>query len=234
MISIQYRVFGIQYQDKIIRNTEYGILDTQYLIHNTTPVKTLFIDIASHDAVIACIDQTIISQQSAHHRIRDDELVSLIEEVLKDAGWEYQNLDRIACVVGPGGFTSLRIAVTSANVLSDQLGIPSVGVHLSELYFARVGGGGLGGGAFWIHSTKKNEVFISGGSWKEPQHITLDELTKNLPSDSMWTGELIDEHQDAIKNQKAQLQPLDEILPSFLAHLTYEKQILKPWYGRSW
>ena len=50
-------------------------------------------------------------------------------------------------------------------------------------------------------------------------------------------GELIPEHESAIEKKgamRAGLKPLDEVLPSFVDSLTYEKKTLEPWYGRSW
>ena len=83
----------------------------------------------------------VIASEFVHARISDADLIPLVEQVLKAAGWEYKDIDAVACIVGPGGFTSLRVAVAFANTLGDQLGIPVAGIHLSELYRARVENG---------------------------------------------------------------------------------------------
>ena len=119
-------------------------------------VKYLFLDIASHQGCIACADDmSTVASVPCTSRIADHDLIALIEQVLKQAAWSYQDLTHIACVVGPGGFTSLRVAVTFTNVLADQLGIPAAGVHLSDLYGARVPHSQF----LWLHSTKKQELF---------------------------------------------------------------------------
>ena len=189
-------------------------------------MHTLFLDLAAHDALIACCDeQHTVASQSVHARIGDHEVIPMIEKVLAEAGWKFEDLERIACIVGPGGFTSLRVAVTFANVLADQLQIPSVGIHLSDLYQAR----SQDSEVYWVHSTKKDQLFIRGGQWEEPTLISLDEL----PTVS-WMGELIDEHREVIKSDPVTLQPIEEVLPALLHSQKYDQEIVTPWYGRGW
>ena len=81
-------------------------------------MKTLSIDFASHDGHIACIegDRTIAIAHVA--RVNDTDMIALIDGVLKDAGWKKQDIERIACNVGPGGFTSVRGGVAFANAFN--------------------------------------------------------------------------------------------------------------------
>lgn len=202
-------------------------------------MNTLFLNLASHESMIACCDdKSIAVSESVHTRISDKELIPLVESVLEKAGWGYQDLDRIACVVGPGGFTSLRVAVTCANVLSDQLGVPSAGIHLSEIYKARVGDREIGnlGNWYWLHSTKKDQLFIQGGEYEEPTLISVDQLSTlhSTLSTLHWCGELIPEHRSIINQEPIELVPVTDVLPEFLSLLSYETQTLTPWYGRGW
>ena len=194
-----------------------------------------FLDIASHNGLIACLSKdSVISSREVSTRVRDHELIPLVEECLKEAGWEYQDLDRIACVVGPGGFTSLRVAVSFANTLIDQLEIKGAGVHLSDLYFERSEDrkNERAEDLYWIHSTKRDSLFVRGGKWKEPTLISVDEI----PKDGLWMGELLDEQKeiiDAAGSHGSQLRSVSEILPEFVQGLEYSKKPLEPWYGRS-
>lgn len=201
-------------------------------------MKTLFLDLASHDALIACVDDaSTVAFESVHARIGDHELLPMTEKVLASAGWSFEDLEGIACVVGPGGFTSLRVAATYANVLADQLGIGSAGIHLSDLYGARVGSGQRAAGSvYWVHSTKKDQLFIRGGEWKVPTLISLDELSvvSGQRSGFSWMGELIDEHCEIIGCDPIGLQSITDVLPGLLASAEYDKEIVEPWYGRGW
>ena len=211
-------------------------------VNHSIIMNYFFLDIASHDGLLACISSNgVISSREVSTRIRDHELIPLVEECLKEAKWEYQDLDRIACVIGPGGFTSLRVAVSFSNTLMDQLDIEGAGIHLSDLYFARVCRGEhcrtmTGDGVpsfdraqddtlYWIHSTKKDSLFIKGGKWEETTLITTDEI----PKDGLWMGEVI----SPVELKEAQLKPVKEILPEFIKNLSYSKKPLEPWYGRS-
>lgn len=212
-------------------------------------MHTLFLNLASHSGLLACVaDDAIAASHPIDHRIDDSQLIPKVEEVLKKTGWSYRNLTHIACVVGPGGFTSLRVAVALANALSHELQIPSCWIHLSDLYFVRMSaetsprlGSGralspLTNDALWLHSTKKYELFIRE-SEGESRCITLEELKIHIKKGTTWAGELIPEHRkivDAAGAKEASLRPLEDVLPSFLQQRMYKKQILQPWYGRGW
>jgi len=198
-------------------------------------MKFLFIDLASRDGMIAAVtEDTVVASEKVSNRISDGEIIPIVESVLGTASWNLKDITHIACVIGPGGFTSLRVAVTFVNVLADQLGIPSAGIHLSELYTSRSSplplGEGLGEGAiYWMHSTKKDQLFVCGGKWEEPTLITLHDIPCGL-----WMGELLEEHEKALGAERAPLTPLCDILPNIVNLAEYSNEILRPWYGRGW
>src|SRR3989338_690837 len=140
-------------------------------------MNIFFLNLASHQGLLACVgNYRVLSSFAVDHRIDDAALVPHVEAVIHKAGWSYPDLTQIACVVGPGGFTSLRVAVALTNALSHELKIPVCGVHLSDLYRVRFSGpgptsapagatagrSGSGPGALWLHSTKKQELFLRG------------------------------------------------------------------------
>ncbi len=188
-------------------------------------MKCLFLDLASQSTTIACVGDAVAALQSTDDRLTDDLLIPMVESVLEEAGWKYSDITHLACVLGPGGFTSLRVAVTFVNVLADQLGIPSAGIHLSDLYDARTDESDV----YWVHSTKKDQLFVRGGKWNEPTLIALNDIPCGP-----WMGELIDEHKKAAGSESVLLKPLEEVLPEFVSELTYSEEILRPWYGRGW
>ena len=201
-------------------------------------MKTLFLDVASNQGSLAVIQEDQVLLKTIDHRISDSDLVPMVEAMLKDASCSYTDLTHLACVTGPGGFTSLRVGVAFANALASQLKIPVAGVHLSDLYAARVRQSDF----LWLHSTKKHEIFIRGfGSFvkdfSEAQDREIETIVPTLPEKSFWTGELIPEHLQLIESrgmQRLPLTPLEEGLPSFLKTLVYSNDLLQPWYGRKW
>ncbi len=217
-------------------------------------MQTLFLDLASHAGLLACVtNERVAASSLIDHRIDDAALVPQVEDLLLKTGWSYPDLTHIACVVGPGGFTSLRVAVALSNALSHALKIPSAGIHLSDVYCARTPPppsplphaslrSARERGSIWLHSTKKHELFIRGfgalaKEFSEPECVKVEDLQKKLTAGMQWIGELIPEHQKIIDDlglQPALLRPVEEILPEFLGQQSYAKQILVPWYGRGW
>lgn len=196
-----------------------------------------------------------MAYRAIDHRIGDHELVPLIEEVLQETGWTLPTLTHLTCVIGPGGFTSLRVGVSCINALSWTLKIPVAGVHLSDLYAARMaplspaGGRGLGVGALWLHSTQRTALFVRGfgdfaKEWPHPTHILLEDLLHRIRLPTTYSlqptpyiGELLAEHQATIEEAGLvayPLCPVTDVLPRYLSSLTYTHQVLQPWYGRGW
>ncbi|MFT3686960.1 MAG: tRNA (adenosine(37)-N6)-threonylcarbamoyltransferase complex dimerization subunit type 1 TsaB [Phycisphaerales bacterium] len=60
-------------------------------------------------------------------RDRDD-LIPAIERLLAHAGAKRTDIGRVAVSVGPGGFTSTRVACATGAMLAEGLGIPAVAV----------------------------------------------------------------------------------------------------------
>lgn len=59
-------------------------------------------------------------------------LMPLIAELLDQAGWRWDEVDRVAVGVGPGSFTGLRIGVATARALAQARGLELVGVSTLE------------------------------------------------------------------------------------------------------
>jgi tRNA threonylcarbamoyladenosine biosynthesis protein TsaB len=66
------------------------------------------------------------------NRKQAEQLLSTIKDVLSDLDKEVSDITGIGVVSGPGGFTALRIGVTTANVLAHALHIPVVGLTLAD------------------------------------------------------------------------------------------------------
>jgi tRNA threonylcarbamoyl adenosine modification protein YeaZ len=217
-------------------------------------MRCLYLDVASHGAtplstngLVACVtEKDVVAATDIERKVADHELLSHIERALQKAGWSHGSLTCIACVTGPGGFTSLRVGVSAANALAFSLTVPLGGVHLSDLYAARVQGIAADGSPraeqsfLWLHSTKKDALFVRGfGTFSllfpEPVYITLEELQRRVDPGTPWTGELIDEH-EAFARSHALVQPgmftVQEVLPAFLSSNNFSEKQLTPWYGR--
>lgn len=202
-------------------------------------MRTLFLDFASNKGSVACVsEQGFCSFLSTESRIGDAEVMQMIAKACEKAGWPLCDSGRIACVTGPGGFMSLRTAVSIANALGWSLKIPIAGVHLSEIYGARMCSDGV-----WLHSTRREQMFVRGfgvhaALWPAPTIITLEDCVATLPQNVLWCGELLPEHRDALSAGKnirdSNLLTPEKALPQVLQNLSYSPTSLRPWYGRAW
>jgi tRNA threonylcarbamoyladenosine biosynthesis protein TsaB len=112
-------------------------------------------------------------------------LLALVEEALAraDAGWE--DLERIAVGVGPGGFTGLRHGIATARALAQARELPLVGVSSLEA-LARGAAEMAAGGrpVLAVIDARRGEVFAAG--WRgaerllEPVAIRPEDLAAKI------------------------------------------------------
>lgn len=71
-------------------------------------------------------------------RGQSERLVPMADEVMKQAGLEYAQLDAVAVTLGPGGFTGVRIGLATARAFALALNRPVMGVSNFEAVAAAV------------------------------------------------------------------------------------------------
>lgn len=209
---------------------------------------TLFLDTASAKNRLALCEDDVLLAHIALGERKDSEIVPAIEKVLQDHAKEYADLTHLACTVGPGGFTNLRIGITTMNTLAYTLDLPITGIHLAALWASRVFPVGARHAVplhpttreapfLWLHSTRRTQLFVKGyAADGSTTPCTLLELEEAVALQGEYVGELIDEHKEILENcvpmPEEKLKGMEEFLPGFLKDLKYAKQKLVPWYGR--
>lgn len=196
-----------------------------------------FLNIASQHKCLALLHSgQVLAVQKTDEKISDADLVQRGEQLLEQAKLQYKDLTHIACVVGPGGFTSLRVAVSYANTLADQLHIPVAGIHGSSVWQAQAQAADY----VWLHATQRKAVFARGfgtfaSLWPEPVLLSIDELQEQVPEGALWCGELLDDQLEQLiekKLQETSLKNIKDVLPLLLKNQKYTLELLTPWYGR--
>jgi len=97
-----------------------------FLIINTNTLGKIVVALARRNNLIA--------ERSVKTKFHETEKLLLnIHKILEENKFKLIDLEGVVVANGPGAFTSLRIGVVTANVLAFTLGIPVVGVKLSEV-----------------------------------------------------------------------------------------------------
>lgn len=60
-------------------------------------------------------------------------LINMVEETLTESNTEYSQLSSIACTIGPGSFTGIRIGLSAARAIGFAAGIPVLGFNSLEV-----------------------------------------------------------------------------------------------------
>ncbi len=99
---------------------------------------TLYIDTAKRETVIVGLEIDGKKYRKTVDNTQAQEVLPLIEKLLKEKKIKFNQINRIKVNTGPGSFTGLRVGVSIANALSFTLKIPvnnkKVGEFVEALY----------------------------------------------------------------------------------------------------
>ena len=157
-------------------------------------MRALAIDTSTETAGVALCDgarcvartpvclETFASSEPGRH---GETLLGLVEGVLQKAGWKKRELELVACCVGPGSFTGVRVGVATAKGVALALGLPIVGIGsleaMARAYFARGGATCADEGVVALLDARKGEVFwaayaSTGELLGGPAHLAAAEI----------------------------------------------------------
>lgn len=108
------------------------------------PRRVLALDTATEACSVALsYEGGVVSRLRLVGRGHADEILGMVDAVLREASLTLRALDGIAASVGPGSFTGVRICVSVAQGLAFGAGLPVVGVTtLEALALQAMRGGG--------------------------------------------------------------------------------------------
>ncbi len=95
-------------------------------------------------------------------------LLGLAHELLESAGLKFADVDRIAVGVGPGGFTGLRIGVSTARALAQAADAEIVGVSTLHA-LAMAADPQPAQNVLAVVDARRGEVFAAG--WREGEQV---------------------------------------------------------------
>jgi tRNA threonylcarbamoyladenosine biosynthesis protein TsaB len=157
-------------------------------------MRALAIDTSTETAGVAlgdgavCIARTPVdSPRSAPSEPgrHAEQLLELVDGVLRKAGWKKHDLELVACCIGPGSFTGVRVGVATAKGIALALGLPIVGIGslevMAQAYWTRVAAPSADEGVVALLDARKGEVFWAayagdGALLAGPGHIGATQI----------------------------------------------------------
>ncbi len=124
-------------------------------LDTSTPV--ISVAISKQGKTVACLAYDRGRSNTAH-------LLSAIDTVLAHAALTIKDCDAVACAVGPGSFTGLRVGVATAQGLAEGCGLKVVGVPTLEAYAHELSG--VEGLICPIIDARKQELYVAGYRWE--------------------------------------------------------------------
>lgn len=165
-------------------------------------MRILALETATRRATIALVD----GKDLVTTRIHEDPLthaervVVLIDELMAEAGFAPSSLDAIACGIGPGSFTGVRIALSTAKGIALALDLPIIGVGSLAAMASALSE--KGAGVIPLLDARKGEVFAAvfaadGSEEVAPAHLpraALGEFIEpHLAAGKIIVGEVAEE-----------------------------------------
>lgn len=129
---------------------------------------------AAHCAAALLSGDTVLAHaQQDMARGQAEALMPMLEQVLRDGGVTWGDLDALAVGVGPGNFTGIRISVAAARGLALALKIPAISVSIFEARAC-----GLPRPLIVAEDARRNAVYLQGfdAAPDAPGLIALEDL----------------------------------------------------------
>ena len=145
---------------------------------------TLSIDTSTMVGGLALLDDRVLVAEYTLgvKRTHSERLMASVERVMEDAGLAPRDLQLIACSIGPGSFTGIRIGVSAAKAMAYALGIPIVGViTLDALTHGRSHRGLIRAVVDARHGRVYSALYRSNGTPErigDYEHTTVDKVVE--------------------------------------------------------
>ena len=103
-----------------------------YILNIETATKNCSVSLAKNGRTILCIEA---AEQAYSHA---EKLHVFIDEILKETGITFKDLNAIAVSKGPGSYTGLRIGISTAKGLCYALEIPLISVDTLQVLAKKI------------------------------------------------------------------------------------------------
>ena len=179
----------------------------------------LAIDTSTRYAGIALAqDGQVISIRNWYSKTNHSaHLIPAISDVLKQHEISIKDLDGIACALGPGSFSALRVGLSTAKALALADGIPLIGIKPLDLEAYSFLNNGIPVNGVCDVGRQEIAVAAFEATGKQIEETTImkpDELTSRIKELTIFCGEGLMTIGDRIKNELGELGIVIPFSPS--------------------
>ena len=147
-------------------------------------MKILAIDTSSKICSVSILEDTdvILEKHIENELTHSQKLMPVIDQILKTAKLNLSDFDLLACSIGPGSFTGVRIGVSTVKAFSDVTSLPIVGVSsLESLAYNSLESNYKNDLVLSILDAKNDNVYYGLFKKEDNDFIKLEELgAKNI------------------------------------------------------
>jgi tRNA threonylcarbamoyladenosine biosynthesis protein TsaB len=105
---------------------QHTMQNTAVILAMDTSLGPCSVAITRGGEIVAEVEESSPGKQSR-------KLVPMIESALNEAGLNYKDLDAVACTIGPGGFTGIRVGLATARAIALATDKPLIGLTTLEV-----------------------------------------------------------------------------------------------------
>lgn len=188
---------------------------------------TLAISTSSKICSVALLedDKPIKELNIDNLKTHSENLVPLIDELLKVTNKKISEIDLIACDVGPGSFTGIRIGISTAKAIAEVNQIPVVSCTSLEALSYNVNADTICS----LIDARNNQVYCgifdkNHNLIKDYMADDINENLKNLPNNEIcFVGDGADLHQELLKGTFSQDNNIHAANIGICAYNKYKK-----------
>ncbi|MDT2736984.1 tRNA (adenosine(37)-N6)-threonylcarbamoyltransferase complex dimerization subunit type 1 TsaB [Enterococcus pseudoavium] len=159
-------------------------------------MKLLAMDTSNQTLAVAVLeDEKVLAHFQLNRKMNHSlTLMPAIDSVMQASGLKPQDLQRIVVAVGPGSYTGIRIAVTTAKTLAETLAIELTTVSSLAVIAGNSRTERL---IVALMDARRNNVYAGVYRWKNQQleavladqHIPLEDLLSQIKEPALFVGE---------------------------------------------
>ena len=198
-------------------------------------IKILAIDTSNHPMRVALVEDYKLKATTTLNMVRNHSIYVLpaINDLVTKVGWQPQDIDRVVVAKGPGSYTGVRIAVTTAKTLAMTIDKELVGISSLKVIAANVPNV-TDGVIVPFMDARRGNVFTGGYQYQNgqlvnimpEQHVAYNELLASLRKDGR-RAYLVGEMTAKISKDAHPLPANVQLLaPSYALPSTYQLAML--------